>query len=81
MLYFTQNLLIWEFRPYVIRYEANHEFIKDLIRKLKNFDDVAFLLASQNQLHILKSLLMINLSLSYNYVKKDSPFFIWNRKP
>ena len=51
---------------WAIRYEAKHQFIMDLIRKLKNFNDVTFLLASRNKLHMLKSLLqMINFSLSY----------------
>ena len=36
-----------------MRYEAKHQFLKDLIRKLKNFHDVSFLFASGNQLHII----------------------------
>ena len=56
-------------RILVMRYEAKRQFFKDLIRKLKNLNDVSFLLGSRNQLHLiyilLKSLRMTNLSLSY----------------
>ena len=33
---------------WVTRYETKHQFFKDLIRKLKNFNDVAFFLVSQD---------------------------------
>ena len=33
---------------WVMQYETKHQFFKDLIRKLKNINDVSFLLASRN---------------------------------
>ena len=64
---------------WAVRCETKQQLFNGLIiRKLNNFNDVAILLASRNQLHMLyimlKSLQMTNLSLSCYYIN-GQPLF------